>query len=186
MLNYLGYSWIDMGVHLDEGMDLIRKAVELRPRSGFIVDSLGWAYFRLGKYSDAVEQLERAVELMPSDPVVNDHLGDAYWRVGRKLEATFQWNHALANKPEAGDEARIKEKLQVGLERSAKGCRRCSSERASNARRPRLPDTVHGIRAGKGQPCAACHRQARRRLSRNRYAGSVRRYRRHGCLSTSE
>jgi len=115
VLNYLGYSWIDMGRNLDEGMDMIKQAVDLKPRSGFIVDSLGWAYYRLGKYDDAVQELERAVELMPSDPVVNDHLGDAYWKVGRKLEATFQWNHALASKPEQDDEAKIKEKLRVGL-----------------------------------------------------------------------
>jgi tetratricopeptide (TPR) repeat protein len=120
VLNYLGYSWIDMGIHLDEGMDMIKKAVDLKPRSGFIVDSLGWAYFRLGKYEDAVRELERAVELMPSDPVVNDHLGDAYWKVGRKLEAVFQWNHALASEPEAADEAKIREKLKVGLVDEAK------------------------------------------------------------------
>ncbi len=115
VLNYLGYSWIDMGINLDEGMDMIRKAVELKPRSGFIVDSLGWAHYRLGDYEDAVRELERAVELMPQDPVVNDHLGDAYWKVGRKLEATFQWNHALALEPEPDDEAKIREKLAKGL-----------------------------------------------------------------------
>ena len=115
VLNYLGYSWIDMGINLDEGMDLIRKAVELKPRSGFIVDSLGWAYYKLGKYDEAVVELERAVELMPQDSVVNDHLGDAYWKVGRKLEATFQWNHALVGKPEPEEEAKIRLKLQKGL-----------------------------------------------------------------------
>jgi len=98
VLNYLGYSWIDQGLNLDEGMDMIRKAVELRPRSGFIVDSLGWAYYRLGKYEDAVRELERAVDLMPQDPTINDHLGDAYWKVGRKREAVFQWKIALATK----------------------------------------------------------------------------------------
>ncbi|MEC9344541.1 MAG: tetratricopeptide repeat protein [Pseudomonadota bacterium] len=115
VLNYLGYSWIDMGINLEEGMEMIRKAVELKPRSGFIVDSLGWAHYRLGEYEDAVRELERAVELMPQDPVVNDHLGDAYWKVGRKLEATFQWNHALAAEPELDDEAKIRAKLEKGL-----------------------------------------------------------------------
>jgi tetratricopeptide (TPR) repeat protein len=115
VLNYLGYSWVDMGRNLDEGMKLIRKAVELRPRSGFIVDSLGWAHYRLGQYDEAVTHLERAVELMPGDPVVNDHLGDAYWKTGRKLEARFQWDHALAAKPEAEDETKIRLKLQSGL-----------------------------------------------------------------------
>ncbi|MCB1464957.1 MAG: tetratricopeptide repeat protein [Nitratireductor sp.] len=115
VLNYLGYSWIDMGIHLDEGMEMIRKAVKLKPRSGFIVDSLGWAHYRLGDYEDAVRELERAVDLMPQDPVVNDHLGDAYWKVGRRLEATFQWNHALAFEPEQEEEAKIREKLEKGL-----------------------------------------------------------------------
>jgi len=114
VLNYLGYSWIDMGINLEEGLEMIRKAVELSPRKGYIIDSLGWAYYKLGRYEEAVRELERAVEILPGDPVLNDHLGDAYWKVGRKLEATFQWNHALASKPEPADEAWIKEKLQKG------------------------------------------------------------------------
>ena len=115
VLNYLGYSWVDMGINLDEGLAMIRKAVELRPNAGFIIDSLGWAYYRLGKYEDAVVQLERALQLMPTDPVVNDHLGDAYWQVGRRLEATFQWKHALSDKPSDVDREKIEQKLQSGL-----------------------------------------------------------------------
>lgn len=115
VLNYLGYSWIDQGINLDEGVEMIRKAVELRPRSGFIVDSLGWAHYRLGQYEDAVRELERAVQLMPQDPTINDHLGDAYWKVGRKLEATFQWKIALAAKTPPDDPAAIERKLEVGL-----------------------------------------------------------------------
>ena len=80
MLNYLGYSWIDQGINLDEGMRMIRRAVEQRPDDGYIVDSLGWAYYRIGNYDEAVKKLERAVELKPEDPTINDHLGDAYGR----------------------------------------------------------------------------------------------------------
>jgi len=94
VLNYLGYSWVDMGQNLDEAMGMIKKAVDLRPNDGYIVDSLGWAYYRLGQYDKAVEELERAINLRPDDPVINDHLGDAYWKNGRKLEAQFQWRHA--------------------------------------------------------------------------------------------
>ena len=94
VLNYLGYSWVDQGVHLDDGMDMIRRAVEQRPDDGYIVNSLGWAYFRTGNYDEAVKNLERAVELKPDDPTINDHLGDAYWRVGRTLEAHYQWTQA--------------------------------------------------------------------------------------------
>ncbi|MDP6872050.1 MAG: tetratricopeptide repeat protein [Alphaproteobacteria bacterium] len=95
VLNYLGYSWIDQGINLDRARKMIEKAVSKRPNDGYVVDSLGWAFFRLGKYAKAVEHLERAVELRPQDPIINDHLGDAYWRAGRKLEARFQWSHAI-------------------------------------------------------------------------------------------
>lgn len=115
VLNYLGYSWIDMGMNLGEGLDLVKKAVSLRPDDGYIVDSLGWALFRLGRYEEAVVELERAVLLRPEDPVINDHLGDAYWRVGRKLEAGFQWRHALDLKPEPEDLVKIQAKLKDGL-----------------------------------------------------------------------
>ncbi len=115
MLNYLGYSWIDQGVHLEQGMDMIRRAVEQRPDDGYIVDLLGWAYFKTGNYDEAVKNLERAVELKPEDPTINDHLGDAYWRVGRFLEAHFQWSHAKDLKPEPEDLPKIEAKLKDGL-----------------------------------------------------------------------
>jgi tetratricopeptide (TPR) repeat protein len=115
VLNYLGYSWIDQGVSLDEGMRMIKRAVEQRADDGYIVDSLGWAYYRLGNMEEAVKQLERAIELKPEDPTINDHLGDAYWRVGRELEARFQWSHARDLKPEPDDLAKIEAKLKSGL-----------------------------------------------------------------------
>ncbi|RIK87559.1 MAG: hypothetical protein DCC69_03765 [Hyphomicrobiales bacterium] len=115
VMNYLGYSWVDMNINLDEGLELIQRAVDLRPSDGYIVDSLGWAFYRLGRYDDAVRELERAVGLMPADPILNDHLGDAYWRVGRKLEAGFQWNHALALDPEPELKAEVEKKLAEGL-----------------------------------------------------------------------
>jgi tetratricopeptide (TPR) repeat protein len=115
VLNYLGYSWVDKGMHLDEGMDMIRRAVEQRPDDGYIVDSLGWAYYRTGNYDEAVKNLERAVLLKPDDPTINDHLGDAYWRVGRTLEAHFQWSQAVDFKPEADELATLQKKLKDGL-----------------------------------------------------------------------
>ena len=92
---------------------MIRRAVEQRPDSGAIIDSLGWAYFRMGDYDQAIENLERAVELMPADATLNDHLGDAYWRAGRRIEARFQWQRALAYEPD--DRAAIEAKLANGL-----------------------------------------------------------------------
>jgi len=116
VLNYLGYSLIERGEKLDEAMEMITKAVEIEPNSGYIIDSLGWGKFRLGHYEDAVPDLERAAELMATDPIVNDHLGDAYWAVGRKNEARFQWRRALSFNPEEVEETRIKRKLEVGLD----------------------------------------------------------------------
>lgn len=116
VLNYLGYSWIEQGIHLEEALGMIEKAVELRPTDGFIVDSLGWAQYQLGDYPHAVQVLQRAVELEPADSTINDHLGDAFWKVGRKIEARFQWSHALEMKPEADRIDVLKTKIQLGLE----------------------------------------------------------------------
>ncbi len=115
VLNYLGYSWVDMNRNLQQGLEMIKKAVELRPDDGYIVDSLGWAYYRLGRFDEAVVELERAIELRAGDATINDHLGDAYWRVGRKLEATYQWKRALASEPEEAEVPKIQAKINKGL-----------------------------------------------------------------------
>jgi len=115
VLNYLGYSWVDQGVNIDEAFTMLRRAVDLRPKDGYIVDSLGWAFYRMGRYDDAVRTLEKAIELKPNDPTINDHLGDAYWHVGRKLEATFQWAHARDMKPDPEDLPEILRKIQTGM-----------------------------------------------------------------------
>lgn len=116
VLNYLGYSWVDQGVNLKQGLKLIERAVQLKPDDGYIVDSLGWAHYRLGNYKQAVKYLERAVELRPEDPTLNDHLGDGLWKVGRQREAYFQWNQALTLKPEPEDAVKIREKASKGLQ----------------------------------------------------------------------
>jgi tetratricopeptide (TPR) repeat protein len=115
ILNYLGYSWVDQGLNLDEAFKMLHKAVELRPSDGYIVDSLGWALYKLGKYDEATKELERAIDLKPADPTINDHLGDAYWHMGRKLEAHFQWNHARDLKPDPDDLPKILDKIEHGL-----------------------------------------------------------------------
>ncbi|WP_374384329.1 tetratricopeptide repeat protein [Dongia sp.] len=116
VLNYLAYTWVERRENLDQALKMLNSAVEQRPEEGFIVDSLGWAYFQLGDFEKAVTYLERAVELQPTDPVLNDHLGDAYWRVGRKNEARFQWHRSLSFKPEADQVGLIEEKLKSGLD----------------------------------------------------------------------
>lgn len=120
LLNFLGYSWIDRGERLQEAMAMVEKAVAANPRSGAMVDSLGWAYYRLGDYKKAVEKLEQAVELEAGDPEINNHLGDAYWMVGRKDEAVFQWRRVLTLKPDAKVRVDAERKLASGLGPEAK------------------------------------------------------------------
>lgn len=116
VLNYLGYGLVDRGEKLDEALGMIEKAVAADPDKGYIIDSLAWAYFRLGRYDEALEPMEKASLLEPVDPVVTDHLGDVYWMAGRKLEAQFQWRRALSFEPTEKDAARISRKLELGLE----------------------------------------------------------------------
>ncbi|MDZ4093601.1 MAG: tetratricopeptide repeat protein [Paracoccaceae bacterium] len=116
VLNYLGYSYLEMNINLDEALSLIERAVAADPESGYIIDSLAWGLFRLGRYDEAVEPMEKASLLEPVDPVVTDHLGDIYWAVGRRLEAQFQWRRALSFKPEQKEAVRIRRKLEVGLD----------------------------------------------------------------------
>jgi Flp pilus assembly protein TadD len=120
VLNYVGYTLVDRGEQLGEALEMIQKAVAAQPDAGYIIDSLGWAQYRLGYYNEAVVHMERAVELMATDPIVNDHLGDVYWAVGRKTEAQFQWRRALSFATEYSgsedvDPKRIERKLEVGL-----------------------------------------------------------------------
>ncbi len=200
VLNYLGYSWIDQGINLDEGMKMIKRAVDQRPDDGYIVDSLGWAYFRIGNYEEAVKNLERAIDLKPEDPTINDHLGDAYWRIGRTLEAKFQWAHARDLKPEPEDLPKIEAKIQNGLPDLAApaataektttepkkddakdgGAAKKTARAADRAGfRGRVADAgADRGRAGQGQPDPSGGWPPRRRLSRPRKRGGVRRLRR--------
>jgi tetratricopeptide (TPR) repeat protein len=130
VLNHLAYSWVDMGMNIDQSFVMLKRAVELQPRDGYIIDSLGWAYFKLGLYEDAVRELERAVDIKPSDPVLNDHLGDAYWKVGRTTEALFQWNHARDLKPEPEELEKILKKIEKGYD----------APRAAETEAPKKPD----------------------------------------------
>lgn len=116
VLNYLGYGLVDRGEKLDEALGMIERAVAADPQKGYIIDSLAWAYFRLGRYDEALAPMEKASVLEPVDPIVTDHLGDVYWMVGRKLEARFQWRRALSFNPTEQDAGRIRHKLEVGLD----------------------------------------------------------------------
>ncbi|WP_424968197.1 tetratricopeptide repeat protein [Dinoroseobacter sp. S375] len=116
VLNYLGYSFVELGENMDEALDMIEQAVAARPDNGYITDSLGWVLYRMGDFDEAVPYMERAVALEPLDPIINDHLGDVYYAVGRKREAEFQWKRALSFDPEVEEAERIRRKLEVGLD----------------------------------------------------------------------
>jgi Flp pilus assembly protein TadD len=120
VLNYLGYSWVDQGINLDKALVMIQQAVKAAPNDGYIVDSLGWAFYKMGRYEDAVDTLEKAVQLASTDPEINDHLGDAYWRAGRTTEARFQWNIAASVDKEGKVKERVLPKLANGLDPMAK------------------------------------------------------------------
>ncbi len=115
VLNYLGYSWVDKGMNLQRALAMIEQAVKTNPQDGYIVDSLGWAFYKLNQFDEAVRILEQAVRLNPNDPEINDHLGDAYWRVGRRNEAYFQWNIAMDVDERGNVIERVLPKLENGL-----------------------------------------------------------------------
>jgi tetratricopeptide (TPR) repeat protein len=115
VLNYLGYSWIEMGKNVEEGIRMVTKAYELKPEDSHILDSVGWGWYKLGNYENALKFLEAAITQMPYDATVNDHLGDTYWRLGRMTEAKYQWRRALENNPEKKYIDPLKSKLERGL-----------------------------------------------------------------------
>ncbi len=94
-LNYLGYMNADRGVQLEESLNQIKLAVSLDPTNGAYLDSLGWAYFKLGKYDLAEESLTKASLRMESDPTVQDHLADLYQKTGRLKLAAAHWERAV-------------------------------------------------------------------------------------------
>lgn len=116
VINYLAYSWIEQGVKIEKSLKMLEKANNLKSNDPYIIDSLGWALFKLERYKDAKLQLQLAVELMPADPVVNDHYGDALWMNGDKLQARYYWNYVLSLE-DVEDEMkqRVENKLTSGL-----------------------------------------------------------------------
>ncbi len=135
VLNYLAYSWVDRGFEdkFSDALIKLEKAVDARPNSGFIVDSLAWVLFKLNRFEEALGHMERAVELMPADPVLNDHLGDVYWKNNRKEEAVFQWKRALSFEPADKDRDRILKKLEIGLDRVEAAEARAAEQAADSA-----------------------------------------------------
>ena len=128
-LNYLGYMLADRGTKLDEALTLVKRAVDLDPTNGAYLDSLGWAYFKLGKYDQAEDNLNKASHLqrMGSDPTVQEHLGDLYQKTGRlKLAAAHwqraieEWNKTVAAEIDQDDVAKVQKKLESARVKLAK------------------------------------------------------------------
>ncbi len=115
ILNYLAYSWLDRNKNILEALDLLKKAVEIEPGDGYIIDSLGWTYFLVDDIKKSVYFLEKAVSLLPDDATLNDHLGDAYWKAGRKKEALSQWKRVLLLDPNFKEKLKINRKIKQGL-----------------------------------------------------------------------
>jgi tetratricopeptide (TPR) repeat protein len=126
-LNYLGYMLADRGIKLEEALGFIKKAVDLDPTNGAYLDSLGWAYFRLGKFESAEDSLIKASQRIGTDPTVQDHLGDLYQKTGRlKLAAAHweraisEWNKTVAAEVDQNDVARVQKKLESAKMKLAK------------------------------------------------------------------
>jgi len=115
VLNYLGYTWIDMGKNIEQGIKMVKNAYELKPEDSHILDSVGWGYYKLGDYEGALKFLEAAITQLPYDATVNEHLGDVYWQIGRKTEAKYQWQRALDNEPEKRAIAGLQDKIKNGM-----------------------------------------------------------------------
>ena len=116
VINYLAYSWIEQGVKVEQSLKMLEKANNLKSNDPYIIDSLGWALFKLKRYEEAKHHLQSAVKLMPSDPIVNDHYGDVLWKNGNKIQARYYWNYVLNLKDTEEDlKNNIKNKLILGL-----------------------------------------------------------------------
>jgi tetratricopeptide (TPR) repeat protein len=111
-LNYLGYSYADRDIHLEEALELIQKAMALKPNTGYITDSLGWVYFKLGDYARAVIELEKANQLTPDDPVITEHLADSYIKLGQFQKAMQLYEKALNLDPKPDQMERLKKKIK--------------------------------------------------------------------------
>ena len=116
VINYLAYSWIEKGIKIERSLKMLERANSLESNDPYIIDSLGWALFKLKRYNDSKNYLQLAVRLMPADPVINDHYGDALWKNGNKIQARYYWNYVLnLDETEKNLKSKIKNKLIQGI-----------------------------------------------------------------------
>ena len=112
VINYLAYSWIEKGMNINKSLEMLKKANTLKSNDPYIIDSLGWALFKLKRYQESKDQLQQAVKLMPADPIVNDHYGDVLWKNGQEIQARYYWNYVLSLKKAEED---LKEKIKIKI-----------------------------------------------------------------------
>ena len=112
VINYLAYSWIEKGMNIKKSLEMLKKANTLKSNDPYIIDSLGWALFKLKRYQESKDQLQQAVKLMPADPIVNDHYGDVLWKNGQEIQARYYWNYVLSLKKAEED---LKEKIKIKI-----------------------------------------------------------------------
>ena len=96
VLNYLAYSWIEKEINIDQALKMLKRANTLKKNDGYIIDSLGWAYYKNQNYIDAEKFLQEAVEIMPLDPIINDHYADTLWMLKKNIQARYVWNYILS------------------------------------------------------------------------------------------
>jgi tetratricopeptide (TPR) repeat protein len=116
VLNYLAYGWVEKNENIDEALKMLKKATKIKENDGYIIDSLGWAYYMNKNYYEAELYLQRAVELLPLDPVVNDHYADALWMLNKDIQARYFWNHVLnLDKSEKDLKKKVSQKIILGI-----------------------------------------------------------------------
>ena len=116
VMNYLAYSWIEQGININKSLNMLERANKLKQNDPYIIDSLGWALFKLQRFKESKDYLQLAVRLMPADPIVNDHYGDVLWKSGEKLQARYYWKYVLnLEKTENNLKESVKKKLIKGL-----------------------------------------------------------------------
>ena len=116
VLNYLAYSWIEKEKNIKQSIEMLKKANKLRKNDGYIIDSLGWAYYLGKNYTDAEKYLQRAVEILPLDPIINDHYADALWMLKKDIQARYFWKHVLSlNTIEQELKDKVNKKIIFGI-----------------------------------------------------------------------
>jgi tetratricopeptide (TPR) repeat protein len=111
-LNYLGYTYAERGTHLDEAEELIKRALKFRPNDGYIIDSLGWVYYKKKKFDEALVELEKAWKLAPNDPAIGEHLGEVYFKKGLWDKALKIYRRVLEAHPTAKEKENILKRIK--------------------------------------------------------------------------